>query len=65
MSAAYDFYVTRAEDCARDAGATGLPNVRDRCLRSEAVWRDLASRQLRGDALRDSRDAMKAAALCA
>ncbi len=65
MSAAYDLYVSRAEECARDAGATMLPNVRERCLRSEAVWRDLASRQLRGDALRDSRDMLKAAVLCA
>ncbi len=52
----------------RNAPATlcdDATNVRERCLRSEAVWRDLASRQLRGNALLDSRDMLKAAALCA
>ncbi len=65
MSATYDYYVARAEECVRDARATALPNVRERCLRSEAVWRDLAGRQLRGDVLRDDREAAKVAALTA
>jgi hypothetical protein len=61
MSATVDFYLQRADECARDAEATKLDNVRDRCRRSEAAWREMANRMLRTDALRASREADRAA----
>lgn len=39
-----EFYLARADDCARDAASANLENVRDRALRSEAAWRDMAAR---------------------
>jgi hypothetical protein len=57
MSATADFYLQRADECARDAENTNLDNVRDRCRRSEAAWREMANRLIRTDALRASRDA--------
>lgn len=44
MSVNSAFYHARADDCAREAEAAILDNVRDRCLRSEAAWRALAKR---------------------
>jgi hypothetical protein len=44
MSITRDFYLARAEDCARDAGLATLTNVRERCLRAEAAWRSMADR---------------------
>lgn len=44
MSATVDFYLARAAENARAAEETDLANVRERCLRSEAVWRTLADR---------------------
>lgn len=60
MSATLDFYLQRAEECARDAESTNLDNVRDRCRRSEAAWRDMADRMMRTDALRARREAERA-----
>ena len=45
MSATVEFYLTRAAENAQAAKETDLLNVRERCLRSEAVWRDMAARQ--------------------
>ncbi|MGD9809772.1 MAG: hypothetical protein AB7U35_00375 [Sphingobium sp.] len=45
MSATVDFYLARATENARAADETDLANVRERCLRSETVWRDMAARQ--------------------
>lgn len=44
MTATVDFYLARAAENARAADETDLANVRDRCLRSEAVWRAMADR---------------------
>ena len=38
------FYLLRAAECARDAEAAGLANVRERFLRAERVWLALADR---------------------
>lgn len=45
MSATVEFYLARAAENAQAAQETDLTNVRERCLRSEAVWRDMAARQ--------------------
>jgi hypothetical protein len=57
-----DFYEARAAECARDADAATLDNVRDRCLRAQKAWLDMAHRIARSDALRASTAAAKAAA---
>jgi hypothetical protein len=44
VSATIDFYLIRAAECARDAQATNLVNVRERALRAEAAWRTMATR---------------------
>lgn len=60
MSATSDFYLARAAESARDAANTTLDNVRDRCLRSEAAWRSMADRMLRGEVMREQLAAAKA-----
>ena len=52
MSATSDFYLTRADDCAREALASQLENVRDRCLRAESAWRQMADRLMRAETMR-------------
>lgn len=54
MSIIRDFYLARADENARDAAATPLENVRDRCLRSEAAWRSMADRLMRGEEMRET-----------
>lgn len=39
-----DHCKAQAEKARTDAQATSLDNVRDRCLRSMAVWLDMADR---------------------
>ena len=46
MSVTSDFYLARAEECARAASSTNLVNVSERYLRSEAAWREMAARIL-------------------
>lgn len=53
MSATSDFYLARAEESARDAENASLDNVEERCLRSEAAWRSMAERLLRGEEMRE------------
>lgn len=60
MSATSEFYLSRADESAREAAQTKLDNVRERCLRSEAAWRSMADRLLRGEAMRDTLLAEKA-----
>lgn len=62
MSATSDFYLARADECARDAQEAKLANVRERSLRSEAAWRAMAERVLKNEATRDRNIAEKAAA---
>jgi hypothetical protein len=52
MSATSDFYRARAAECARDAAATLLENVRERSLRSEAAWLAMADRLTRAETMR-------------
>ena len=47
MSVTRDFYLARASDCAAEAASATLDNVRDRALRSEAAWRQMADRMQR------------------
>ena len=60
MSVTSSFYLARAVDCAREARATDLANVRERCLRAEAAWRAMAERVLRTEASRSKREAERA-----
>jgi hypothetical protein len=61
-TATRDFYLTRADECARDAAEAILENVRERSLRSEAVWRDMADRVDRTSEGRAVNEAAKALA---
>jgi hypothetical protein len=47
MALSYDFLVARADEAASEAANARLDNVRDRALRSEAAWRDMAAREKR------------------
>ncbi|MFS0738800.1 hypothetical protein ABC347_17270 [Sphingomonas sp. 1P06PA] len=60
MSVTSDFYLARAAESARAAAETQLSNVKERALRSEAAWRAMAERLLRGEDMRDQLAAEKA-----
>jgi hypothetical protein len=70
MSAQHDFYLERAAEARAGAGAATLDNVRDRWLRAEATWTEMAARSARGEKMRgqliaekaEERAAVKAAA---
>lgn len=55
MSQTLDLYLARADEAATEARQATLNNVRDRCLRSEAAWRDMADRQTRIERLRQEK----------
>lgn len=61
----HQFYLTRAAEARRDADAATLDNVRERCLRSEAAWADMAARAARTETMRAKSEADKAAAAAA
>jgi hypothetical protein len=50
-------YRENAAQARRDADAATLDNVRERCLRAEAAWLDMAERQERVAAARAEREA--------
>lgn len=50
-----DQFAARATAARADADAATLDNVRDRCLRAERAWRDMAERSLRVETARDTR----------
>lgn len=50
------FYHDRATEARDQADTASLDNVRDRCLRSAAVWQALADRALRIDTERANRE---------
>lgn len=52
-------YLARAEQARAEADAATLENVRERCLRSETAWREMAARVERTDQLRASKLAEK------
>ncbi|WP_454886673.1 hypothetical protein [Sphingomonas oryzagri] len=60
MSVTSEFYLARAAECAREADATVLTNVRERCLRSQDAWLTMANRLRKGERLRDEAAAEKA-----
>ena len=59
MSTHHDFCLARAEEALRDAEAAKLANVRERCLRSAAVWNGMAERAARTERKRAETDARK------
>lgn len=62
MSPSIIFYLTRADECARDAENAKLENVRDRCRRSEIAWREMADRLMRTETMRAEKEESRAAA---
>ncbi len=60
MSAPHEFYFERAAEARAGASAATLHNVRDRWLRSEATWTELAVRSQRGEKMRQKLIADKA-----
>jgi len=53
-------YLARAEQARAEADSATLENVRERCLRSETAWLEMAARVERTDQLRASKLAEKA-----
>jgi hypothetical protein len=56
-----DFYRARADQARADADAATLAHVRERCLRSEAAWVQLANRAARAEEMREKLLAEKVA----
>jgi hypothetical protein len=54
-------FLARAEEARAEADAATLDNVRQRCLRSEAAWRDMAERAAKTEKMRSDQEAAKAA----
>lgn len=44
LSQNFEFYNTRANEAAAEAAKATLDNVRERALRSETAWREMADR---------------------
>jgi hypothetical protein len=55
-------YLARAAQARAEADAATLDNVRDRCLRSEAAWSEMAARAKRTEEMRETLLAAKAKA---
>ena len=51
-SSQLDFYRARADQARAEADAATLSHVRERCLRSEAAWLQLAGRAERAEDMR-------------
>ena len=60
MSAQHDFYLERAAEARTAASGATLDNVRERWLRSEETWTEMAARSERGEKMRDQLIAEKA-----
>ena len=60
-SSQLDFYRARVEQARADADAATLDHVRERCLRSEAAWLQLAGRAQRAEDMRAREDEHRAA----
>jgi hypothetical protein len=60
MSAQQEFYLARAAEARAGASAATLQNVRERWLRAEETWTEMASRNARGEKMRDQHMADKA-----
>ncbi len=61
MSAQHLFYLERAAEARATADAATLDNVRERWLRSEASWIEMAARSERSEKMRAKLIAEKAA----
>ena len=61
MSAQHLFYLERAAEARATADAATLDNVRERWLRSEASWIEMAARSERSEKMRANLIAEKAA----
>ena len=61
MSAQHIFYLERAAEARAVARSATLDNVRDRWLRSEASWAEMAARSERGEKMRAKLTAEKSA----
>jgi hypothetical protein len=60
MSDQHRFYLERAAEARATANATALANVRDRWLRSEASWIEMAARTEHNEKMRAKLIAEKA-----
>ena len=58
-------YLARAAEARADAEAATLDNVRERCLRSEAAWAEMAARAERTEKMRATLQADKEKAAAA
>jgi hypothetical protein len=65
MATQQEVFLLRAAEARREAEEATLDNVRDRCLRSEAAWIDMAARAARTDRLRLKAEREKAAKIAA
>ncbi len=65
MSQSYEFYTERADAAAAAAKQATLDNVRERELRAEKTWRDLAKQARAVSVQRAKTEAEKAAARAA
>lgn len=57
-----DIYLMRANEARAEADAAVLDNVKQRCLRSEAAWNEMAARAERTEKMRATLERDKAAA---
>jgi hypothetical protein len=55
-----DFFLARAAQARAEADQATLGHVRERCLRSEAAWQELADRAARNEATRAADEERKA-----
>lgn len=53
-------YIQRAAECRRDADATTLINVRNRCLNAALAWESMADRAQLAETIRASEAERKA-----
>ena len=60
-----ELFLFRADTAKAEADAATLDNVRDRCLRSEAAWAEMAARAKRTEEMRETLLAEKAKAAAA
>ena len=60
MLAQHEFYLERAAEARAVASAATLDNVRDRWLRSESSWTEMADRSARNEKMRAKLIAEKA-----
>ena len=56
-----EVYLIRAEQARSEADEATLDNVRERCLRAEAAWMEMAARADRTEKMRATQLAEKAA----